>query len=76
MNQSDRQGEFPDSYKDFVNQYGGGYLGFIAVYSCDMKGQFFIKNNVSKEWVHENKFMPIIDCETWIGELKIRYCHI
>lgn len=26
MNQSDRQGEFPDAYKDFVNQYGEVYF--------------------------------------------------
>ena len=23
----------PDSYKDFASQYGGGYFGFIVVYS-------------------------------------------
>ncbi len=36
----------PDSYKDFVSQYGGGYFGFIAVYSCDCDGMFFIKDKV------------------------------
>ena len=30
----------PDSYKDFASQYGGGYFGFIVVYSCDCNGMF------------------------------------
>lgn len=53
-----------DSYKYFVNQYGGGYFGFIVVYSCDYNGMFYIKDNVLKEWVLERSFLPVIDFET------------
>ena len=54
----------PDSYKDFVNQYGGGYFGFIVVYSCDSDGMFYIKEHVLKEWVKDQLFLPVIDLET------------
>lgn len=54
----------PDSYKDFVSQYGGGYFGFIVVYSCDCNGMFYIKDNVLKEWVKEKSFLPVVDLET------------
>lgn len=56
--------KLPDSYKYFVNQYGGGYFGFIVVYSCDCNGMFYIKDNVLKEWVLERSFLPVIDFET------------
>lgn len=56
--------KLPDSYKDFVNEYGGGYFGFIVVYSCDCNGMFYIKDNVLKEWVLERAFLPVIDFET------------
>lgn len=55
---------FPDSYKDFACEYGGGYFGFIVVYSCDCNGRFYIKDNVLKEWVIEKSFFPVIDLET------------
>ena len=54
----------PDSYKDFVSQYGGGYFGFIVVYSCDCNGMFYIEDNVLKEWVAEKCFLPVVDLET------------
>lgn len=54
----------PDTYKDFVSQYGGGYFGFIVVYSCDCNGMFYIKDNVLKEWVVEKCFLPVVDLET------------
>lgn len=54
----------PDAYKDFVNKYGGGYFGFIVVYSCDCNGAFYMKKNVSKEWVLEKSFLPVVDLET------------
>lgn len=49
----------PDSYKDFVSQYGGGYFGFIVVYSCDCNGMFYIEDNVLKEWVAEKCFYQL-----------------
>lgn len=56
--------KFPDSYKGFVSEYGGGYFGFIVVYSCDCNGMFYIKNIVSKEWVLKKSFLPVVDFET------------
>lgn len=56
--------KLPDTYKDFVNQYGGGYFGYIVVYSCDSNGMFYIKDNVLKEWVFEKGFLPVVDFET------------
>lgn len=67
----------PDAYKDFVNQYGGGYFGFIVVYSCDCNGMFYIKDNVLKEWVAEKSFLPVVDFETgdFLGfEIKAGIC--
>lgn len=58
---------FPNSYKDFVSQYGGGYFGLIVVYSCDCNGMFYIKSNALKEWVLEKSFLPVIDFETEDG---------
>ena len=56
--------KLPDCYKDFVKQYGGGYFGFIIVYSCDCDGMFYIKDSISKEWVLKKSFLPIIDLDT------------
>ena len=54
----------PDIYKNFVKQYGGGYFGFIIVYSCDCNGMFYIKDKILKEWVLKKKFLPVVDFET------------
>ncbi|MCM1416757.1 MAG: SMI1/KNR4 family protein [bacterium] len=56
--------KLPDSYKEYLKQYGGGYFGYIIVYSCDYNSMFYIKKNVAKELVLENAFLPIIDLET------------
>lgn len=69
--------KLPETYKDFVKQYGGGYFGFIVVYSCDSNGMFYIKNKVLKEWVLERDFLPVIDFETgdFLGfEIKEGVC--
>jgi len=56
--------KLPEAYEDFVSQYGGGYFGFIVVYSCDDNGMFYIKDRVSKKEVIENAFLPVVDFET------------
>lgn len=56
--------EFPDNYKAFILQYGGGYFAFTIVYSIDKRSSFYIKNNVEVEFVKEKNFLPIIDFET------------
>lgn len=55
---------FPESYKDFLLQYGGGYFAFTIVYSFDKQSCFYVKNNVSVQFVKDNKIFPIIDFET------------
>lgn len=69
--------KLPEPYKDFVNLYGGGYFGFIVVYSCDSNGMYYIKDKVLKEWVLERAFLPVIDFETgdFLGfEIKEGVC--
>ena len=56
--------KFPNSYKEFILQNGGGYFAFTIVYSMDEQSSFYIKNNVEVEFVKEKKFLPIIDFET------------
>ena len=56
--------KLPDSYKEFVQRYGGGYFGYTVVFSCDCKGAFYIRKKVSKEWMIEKNFLPVIDLET------------
>ena len=55
---------FPKSYKEFLLQYGGGYFAYTVVYSLDVQSPFYIKNNVSLEFVKNNNIFPIIDFET------------
>ena len=55
---------FPKSYKEFVLQYGGGYFAFTVVYSFDKQSLFYIKNNVTTEFVNTNQMFPVIDFET------------
>lgn len=55
---------FPKSYKEFVLQYGGGYFAFTVVYSFDKQSSFYIKNNVTTEFINTNQIFPIIDFET------------
>ena len=69
--------KLPENYKEFVKQYGGGYFGFIVVFSCDESGMFFIKDYVSKEWIQNKSFLPVVDFETgdFIGfEVKEGIC--
>lgn len=55
---------FPRCYKEFLLQYGGGYFAFTIVYSLDSQSPFYVKNNVSIEFINDNKFFPVIDFET------------
>lgn len=56
--------KLPYNYKEFVQQYGGGYFGFTIVFSCDCNGMFYIINKISVEWVRKRSFLPVIDLET------------
>lgn len=54
----------PESYKEFLLQHGGGYFAYTVVYSLDNQSPFYVKNNVSVDFIKNNKFFPIIDFET------------
>ncbi len=56
--------KFPESYKIFLKEYGGGYFAYTVVYSCDANSDFYILKRVTKEWVEKNSFFPVIDFET------------
>lgn len=51
-------------YKEFLELYGGGYFGFVVIFSCDHNSKFYIKSNVLKDWVSEKLFLPVVDLET------------
>ncbi len=61
--------KLPESYKLFLKEYGGGYFAYTVVYSCDTNGKFFVKKNVTKEWVDKYHLFPVIDFET--GDLGV-----
>lgn len=54
----------PKPYKQFVQCYGGGYFGFVLVFSCDAEGGFYLPNHADKDWVAKHAFLPVIDLET------------
>lgn len=56
--------KFAESYKKFLTEYGGGYWGFIKIFSVDCTGKCYIKNYVSKEFINKYSFLPIVDLET------------
>ena len=56
--------ELPESYKEFLKEFGGGYFGYTVVYSCDCNSRFYLVNNVLKEWIDTYNFFPVIDFET------------
>ena len=36
---------FPDEYKRFVEEFGGGYFGFTTIYSLDKDSSFYLFRN-------------------------------
>lgn len=71
------EAKLPDDYKEFLKQYGGGYFGYIVVFSCDKNGMFYIKDNISKSWIEKKSFFPVIDFETgdYLGfKVKDKVC--
>ncbi|MBP5654250.1 MAG: SMI1/KNR4 family protein [Clostridiales bacterium] len=43
----------PDSYKNLIKNFGGGYFGFIAFYSFDQNSPFDFSKNVSVKLIKE-----------------------
>ena len=56
--------KFADSYRKVMKNIGGGYFGFIVIYSLDANGSFYLKSNVTKEMIESMQMLPVIDLET------------
>ena len=68
---------FPDSYKKLLKNIGGGYFGFIALYSFDQNSPLDFTKYVSVKLIEELKLLPVVDLETgdYIGyEVKDNTC--
>lgn len=64
--------QLPESYKQFLKKYGGGYFAYTVVYSCDMDSKFYVIHNVFKDWINKYSFFPVIDFQTGdMGGFKI-----
>ncbi len=50
--------EFPEKYKQFLSEYGGGYFGYANVYSLDEGSDFYILHNND---VPVDKYLRIAD---------------
>lgn len=55
---------FADSYRKVMKNIGGGYFGFIVIYSLDANGLFYLKSNVTKGMIESMQMLPVIDLET------------
>lgn len=55
---------FPECYKNFVRNFGGGCFGYIIVYSLDSFGLYNILEHVSKDMICKMEMLPVIDLET------------
>ncbi len=55
----------PDTYKQFVKYYGGGYFAFTNIFSVDENGEWYIveKNYDARSYL-PNNFIAISDDET------------
>lgn len=56
--------KFPDSYRVFLKELGGGYLGFLLIFSLDKDGMFYLQDHISVDFVDEAGMLPVIDLET------------
>lgn len=56
--------KFAESYKQFLKVFGGGYFGYIILYSLDSEGMFYLRNFVTKDMIKECNMLPVIDLET------------
>lgn len=55
---------FSESYKRFLMNFGGGYFGYIVVYSLEKGGMFYLQDYVSLSMIEEFGILPVIDLET------------
>lgn len=46
--------KLPISYKDFCMVYGGGYFGFVIIFSMDKLGEWFILDKIKES----NYYLP------------------
>ena len=55
---------FSESYKSVLMNLGGGYFGYIVLYSLDKSGLFYLQDYVSISMIEEFGMLPVIDLET------------
>lgn len=55
---------FPVSYKRIMQEIGGGFFGYVIIFSLDEGGMFNLKDNVSLKMIQETGMLPVIDLET------------
>ncbi len=53
----------PESYKQFLREYGGGYFGFAKVYSLDESGPNYICAWNDSQKIHASGYVAAIDLE-------------
>lgn len=56
--------QLPASYKEFVQEYGGGYFAHSIIYSCDENSDFYLLSNNPIEFVGNNNFIAVSDLGT------------
>jgi len=56
--------ELPESYKQLLKKYGGGYFGYAVFYSLDKEGSFCLYDYISDDEIKEYNMLPVIDLET------------
>lgn len=68
---------FPDSYKNILKHIGGGYFGYIVIFSLDRNGLHDLTKHVSSQMIRERSILPVVNLETgdYIGyEIKDNVC--
>jgi hypothetical protein len=54
--------KFPESYKHFLHEFGGGAYGLLTVYSADPNGDWYLPSKLSEMYTQPPEMLlPIID---------------
>lgn len=53
----------PTQYKDFLQAYGGGYIGPVNIFSAYPAGDWYLPTKKA-ELIHPKGFLPVTDDET------------
>jgi hypothetical protein len=53
---------FPESYRQFLHEFGGGAFGLLTVYSADPEGEWFLPTKLPEARTYlSNDLLPIAD---------------